>query len=312
MRYTEALLSHHIKFLLSHIVPSCYHFNTMAQVDQFESIFRSALVDIYEYSLLEINSVLLITDKNADDIKPYLQDVQRFLGVLGTSVTWNVLSKGDFTTTQDLLEKVEQVQPDIICSYRNLKSEDWVYKYSLGSYLDVLIQQATAPVLILPHPNADYAHDHAMENTDRVMAITDHLSNDHRLINYAVRFTQVEGAVFLTHMEDQNVFDRYMDVISKVPAIDTDDAIEGIKEQLLKEPRNYIESCKAVLQENNLPVTVKDIVSFGNRVVEYKKLILSQKVDLLIMNAKDNDQLAMHGIAYPLAIELRQIPLLML
>jgi hypothetical protein len=30
------------------------------------------------------------------------------------------------------------------------------------------------------------------------------------------------------------------------------------------------------------------------------------------MNTKDEDQLAMHGLAYPLAIELRTIPLLML
>lgn len=301
-----------LKSLLPHIVLCCYYLDTMAQVDEFESIFRSALVDIYEYNLLEINSVLLITDKTPEEIKPYLRDVQRFLGVLGTSVTWNVLSAGDFTTTQDLLERVDQAKPDIICSYRNLKSEDWLYKQSLGSYLDVLIQQTAAPVLILPHPNADYAHDHAMENTDRVMAITDHLSNDHRLINYAVRFTQVEGSVFLTHMEDQAMFYRYIDVISKVPAINTDDAIKGIKEQLLKEPRNYIESCKTVLQENSLPVTIEDIVIFGDRIVEYKKLILDHKVDLLIMNAKDHDQLAMHGLAYPLAVELRQIPLLML
>ena len=301
-----------LKSLLPHVLLSCYYSNTMAQVDEFESIFRSALVDIYEYNLLDINSVLLITDKTGEEIKDYLQDIQRFLGVLGTSVTWNVLNADDFTTTQDLLESVEQDKPDIICSYRNLKSEDWVYQHSLGSYLDVLIQQAGAPVLILPHPNANYAHDHAMENTDRVMAITDHLSNDHRLINYAVRFTQVEGSVFLTHMEDQAIFERYMDVISKVSAINTDDAIKGIKEQLLKEPQNYIESCQKVLQENNLPVTVKDIVTFGDRMAEYKKLILDHKVDLLIMNAKDYDQLAMHGMAYPLAIELRQIPLLML
>jgi len=30
------------------------------------------------------------------------------------------------------------------------------------------------------------------------------------------------------------------------------------------------------------------------------------------LNTKDEDQLAMHGLAYPLAVELRQIPLLML
>lgn len=284
----------------------------MAQVDQFESIFRSALTDIYEYSLLDIKSVLLVVDKSKEDIQPYLRDVQRFLSVLGTSVTWNVLSADDFETTQDLLDQIEKAAPDLVCSYRNLKSRDWVYQHSLGSYLDVLIQKAKAPVLILPHPDANYGHNHALENTDKVMAVTDHLSNDHRLINYAVRFAQVDGSIFLTHIEDQITFDRYMNVISKIPEIDTQDAEVEIREQLLKEPKSYIESCRTVLQEHNLPVSIESIITFGNRLSEYKALILDHKIDLLIMNARDHDQLAMHGMAYPLAIELRQIPLLML
>ncbi len=41
-------------------------------------------------------------------------------------------------------------------------------------------------------------------------------------------------------------------------------------------------------------------------------LIDEHKVDLLVMYAKDEDQLAMHGRTYPLAVELRHIPLLML
>ena len=34
--------------------------------------------------------------------------------------------------------------------------------------------------------------------------------------------------------------------------------------------------------------------------------------DLLVMNTKDDEQMAMHGLAYPLAIEVRSIPLLLL
>ena len=45
---------------------------------------------------------------------------------------------------------------------------------------------------------------------------------------------------------------------------------------------------------------------------EYKRLIDEHAVDLLVLNTKDEDQLAMHGIAYALAVEMRQIPLLML
>ncbi len=287
-------------------------FLDMTQVDQFESIFRSALTDTYEYALPEVKSVLLVTDRREKNVQDYLKDIQKFLSVLGTSVTWSVLNADDYKTTQDLLDRVNQENSDIICSYRNLKSKDWVFKHSLGSYLDVLIQRAKSPVLVLPHPDADYAHDHAMENTNKVMAITSHLSNDHQLINYALRFTQSNGSLFLSHIEDQMTFDRYVDVISKISAIDTDEAKEKISAQLLKEPAAYIESCKQTLLDKNSPVTIESIVTFGNHLNEYKKLVLDHQIDLLVMHAKDHDQLAMHGMAYPLAVELRQVPLLML
>lgn len=287
-------------------------FGVMTQVDQFESIFRSALVDIYEYDVVDIHSVVLVTDKTAEEIKPYLHDVQRFLSVLGNSVTWTVLSGADYGSSQELLDRVAQEKPNLICSYRNLKSDDWMYKHSLGSYLDVLIHKAETPVLILPHPEADNVHDHALENTDNIMAITDHLSNDHRLINYAVRFAEVDGTVTLTHIEDELIFERYLSIIGKISTIDTEDARTQIKEQLLKEPQNYIESCKTVLQEHNLPVTLESLVTFGNHLAQYKRLIDEQKIDLLVMNTQENGQNAMHGMSYPLAVELRQIPLLML
>ena len=50
----------------------------------------------------------------------------------------------------------------------------------------------------------------------------------------------------------------------------------------------------------------------GHHLSTYKELVQKHQVDLLVMNTKDEDQLAMHGIAYPLAVELREIPLLML
>ena len=50
----------------------------------------------------------------------------------------------------------------------------------------------------------------------------------------------------------------------------------------------------------------------GRRIEEYTRLIEEHEVDLLVMHVKDEDQLAMHGLSYPLAVELRQIPLLML
>ena len=47
-------------------------------------------------------------------------------------------------------------------------------------------------------------------------------------------------------------------------------------------------------------------------VLGYKELVEENEIDLLVMYTKDEEQLAMHGIAYPLAVELRATPLLML
>ena len=103
-----------------------------------------------------------------------------------------------------------------------------------------------------------------------------------------------------------------MEVISKIPTIDTDDARETVREQLLKEPQDYIDSCVEVLQEAGAQVTVEHLVVFGHHLSEYKRLIEQHKVDLLVLTTKDEEQLAMPGMAYALAVELRQIPLLML
>ncbi len=182
----------------------------------------------------------------------------------------------------------------------------------MGTHVDLLTQHTGVPVMLLPHPQAERSAEHAIENTDRVMAIADHLTGDHRLVNYAVRFTENDGTLWLTHVENEATFGRYMEVISKIPTIDTDDAREAVREQLLKEPQDYIDGCVEVMHNAGTHVKVEHLVVFGHHLSEYRRLIEQHQVDLLVLNTKDEDQLAMHGIAYALAVELRQIPLLML
>ena len=51
---------------------------------------------------------------------------------------------------------------------------------------------------------------------------------------------------------------------------------------------------------------------FGHRLEDVRSLVEERGADLLVLETKDHDQLAMHGLAYPIAIELRETPLLML
>jgi nucleotide-binding universal stress UspA family protein len=197
-------------------------------------------------------------------------------------------------------------------TYRHLHSDAWQWPHGLGEYLDVLTQATDIPVLVLPHPDAKRALPHAVANTDCVMAITDHLTADARLVDYALRLTAPSGTCWLTHIESQQQFDRFLDAVEKIPEIETDDVRQLVEAQLLKEPRDYVESCRKGIEAQGVPVKIEAIVAMGDRVEEYRRLVEDHRVDLLVLNTLDGDQLAMHGQAYPLAAKLRGIPLLML
>ncbi len=286
----------------------------MTNVDQFESMFRSASRDVFRPEPVNVESVLVVTDCDEENAKLFGDRIRNFLKVViaGEKVRWRNVHGSEFATAGELLALVESATPDVICTYRNLHSGAWKWPYSLGTHVDLLTQHTDVPVMLLPHPKAEQSAKQRFENTDKVMAITGRMTGDDRLVNHAVRFTEAGGTLWLTHVEDEATFRRYMGVISKIPTIDTDEAREAVREQLLKEPQDYIDGCVEVLQKAGTNVKVEDVVVFGHHLTEYKRLIEQHEVDLLVLNTKDKDQLAMHGIAYALAVELRQIPLLML
>lgn len=285
----------------------------MTKLDQFESVFKSADKAVYAYERPTFDRVLLVTDLDLAAATAMTAAVRAFLAAIDeTGTWWGALSGADFDGVQSLLAAIEERKPDLIVTYRHLHSEAWQWPHSLGEYLDVMTQATSVPVLVLPHPDADHALPHSIQNTDRVMAITNHLTGDNRLVNMAVTFTQPDGTCWLTHIESQPVFARYIDAIARIPAIDTDTAREALADQLLKEPRDFITACQAEIESQGLPVIIDAVVAMGRRVDEYGELITRRAIDLLVLHTKDDDQLAMHGAAYSLAVELRGIPLLML
>jgi hypothetical protein len=285
----------------------------MANVDQFESIFRSSVKESLEYHEIPMRSVLLITDLQKEAALVYKKRVQQFLSILSSQEQWDcfLVTGDEFRTTEDLLQLVEGYALDLICSYRNLHSSAWRFPHSLGEHLDVLIQKTPLPVLILPHPEAAYMADHAMQDTREVMVVTDMVAINHELINYAVRLTRPGGTLFLSHVENLYIFERYIDAIGKIESLNTEVARTRLAEQLLKEPEDYFLSCADILKEHNIDLDVRSMVTLGNAVAEYRRQIDSRKLDLLVMHARDEGQQAMNAVAYPLAVELRQVPLLM-
>ena len=134
------------------------HMDTVFQVDQFESVFRSALHDPFELLLPTAESMLVVTDLAPDEANAFAARVGAFLGKtsLCDAPVVHAVSGEAFSSTTKLLELVDASDTDLICTYRNLHSEAWRYPHSLGEYLDVLLQRTDVPVLVLPHPGADY------------------------------------------------------------------------------------------------------------------------------------------------------------
>ncbi len=291
----------------------------MDKVDQFESAFRSAAKEVFHYRRLDMSSVLIVTDLTGDAAERFTADVRTFTAALEEKddVSYATISGDRFTSPKDLLEVIEKQRPDLIATYRCLHSEAWRWDFTLGAHIDVLTQATTTPVLLMPHPARDdgagpYGGTQAPGMTDRVMAVTDHLVGDERLVNAALAFAEPNGTLFLSHVEDDATLERYIGVISRIPEIDTELARERIQAQLLKEPTDYIRSVSEALQAANVACTVQELVSMGHHVTQYRELIESHEIDLLVLNTKDEGHSAMHGLAYPLAVELRDTPLLML
>ena len=285
----------------------------MTNIDQFESAFKAADKKPFNHEWIDIRSVLVLADADAVGTEDFAASVKRFLVALADrDIQWKVKNGADFSRVGQLLALVEEIRPDLICTYRNLHLPATEYPHSLGVYVDVLTQVTAVPVLLMPRPGLPGNIDTADRGTRHVMAITDHLAGDHHLVSFAAEMTQPGGTLHLTHVEDDATFARYIDTISRIPTIDTDDARNAILEQLLKEPRDYVDSCRKLLEAEGLPLTVETIVAVGHHLTDYRRLIKEHGITLLVLNTKDEDQLAMHGLAYPLIVELRDTPMLLL
>jgi hypothetical protein len=284
----------------------------MTMLNTFESVFKSADKPAYEFSRVEVTRVAVVTDQSDAEAEPLLAQLRRFLSVLPNDTIWRHIGGSSYSNVGELLERVEAEAPDLVVTYRHLQSSAWRWPHGLGEYLDVLARVTEFPILVLPHPEAERALPHAIENTDTVMAITNHLTSDTRLIDYALRFTAPAGTCWLTHIESRLQFDHFVSAVEKIPEIETEDTRELVAVQLLKEPRDYIESCRREIVAQQLPVKLESIVEMGDRVEEYRRLVEDHRCDLLVLNTWVDGKPAMHGQAYSLAAELRSIPLLLI
>ncbi|MCH7989466.1 MAG: hypothetical protein IID46_10025 [Planctomycetes bacterium] len=281
------------------------------QIDEFESRFKRAQRESFVFADVPIKTVALITDRTGDESETIRESLSTFLPRLETVDTWRILGDGDYRNVAELLNHLDAEQTDLIITYRHLQEGSLVPQHSLGVYLDVLTQTSSIPVLVLPGTAAE-PKSLAGRVCNRVMVVTDHISGDNRLINYSVRMCASGGTIWLCHVEDDAIFNRYLQVIEKIPEIETDQARELIGNQLLKEANDFIETCIAELREQGPNISYQSSVTQGHHLSEYRELIETHDVDLLVANTKNEDQLAMHGMTYSISVELADVAMLLL
>lgn len=286
----------------------------MSRIDQFESAFLAASKPRFEHREVRIERVLVLTDLDDAGAGPYGTRVRDFLGGLGQrdALAWEVVTGERCKSIGEMLELVAEWQPDLVCAYRNLHSGAWRWPHSLSDHIEVLTQVTDVPVLLLPRPGQTKGWEDATGAPFTVMALTDHLAGDQHLVHHAVEFAGTGGRILLAHVEHQAVFERYMDIIAKLPRIPTDLAREDIERQLLKEPTDWAGEVAHGLSEAGVALEVQHVVQMGQRLPTYQRLVSENEVDLLVMNTKEEGQLAMHGLSYQIAVEMRSIPVLML
>ncbi len=285
--------------------------DVMDHIDEFESMFRRAERESFQHVKIPIESVAFITDQSPEESERRRSEFLSFLPILQSVNSWREITSDQYSNVGELLTKLDEHQTDLVVTYRHLQEASLVPQHSLGVYLDVLSQGTTIPVLVLPGTSA---HPAPLSDgiCDRVMVVADHISGDNGLINYGSRMCPDDGTLWLCHVEDDSVFERYMRVIERIPQIDSEQARELIEATLLKEAQNFIDTCVVELNESRPSLTFEKRVTRGHFLKQYTELIKEGEIDLLVTNTRDEDQLAMHGLAYSLSVELIDTAMLLL
>ena len=282
----------------------------MSTIDQFESAFRSAYRTHYQPRSFPIRNVMVLTDLDDPQDQKFLEGVDRFFSEMSLRPKLTLIPTKTSSNIDSLLTLLNDHSPDLVCTYRNLHTAYGQYPYTLGDHVEVLTQVTQVPILLVPRP--EKLIDQPLTPPQKVIALTDQLTTHPELVDAALSMLAHSGHLILSHVEDDQLFERYAQAISKIPTIDTESATQAIKDQLLKEAHDFIMSCQQSIQNHAEQIQVHSEVLFGHQIQAYKALVDQYQVDLLVMQTKDDDQIAMHGLSYPLAIELKDLPLLLL
>ena len=288
------------------------------KIDEFESQFRSAVKERYEFRPVVLEHVVLVCDVEAAETPQLLEIVKRLVPDLpgsqfqgATELLWTVIGRDELHSVKEVVQRIDESKPNLIVTQRDLKTAADDLVYGLSNYLDAFTQSIPTPVLLLPDESVEEL-DASIRPTDHVMVNAPHLTGDSMLLNWGIRFSLPAGELFLAHIEDDDAFSYYMDAIGRIPEIDTEVARVKLSEMLRRMPTEFIEEAQKKILEAQPDLQVRGLVEIGQRLSDYRRIVQEHHVDLLIIHTEDPHQRAMNRFAYAIAVEFRHLPLLLL
>lgn len=275
-----------------------------------ESQFRAAVKVQPAPARPEVKRIALVSDATEAGAETLLETVRGLLPHLA-GAEWVSLGGEEARSVGHMIERVEQVAPQLVIAPRHLFEDEVDLPHSLGTHADMLTQSISPPVLLLPHPRSP-SFPKAADPIQSALVITDHIVGDDRLVGWGLFAVEGGGRLVLAHIEDDLVLERYLEAISKIPGLDTEIAKAGLEKRLLSDARDYLKRLETGLAKTHPSVKVEPVVERGHSVIDHVRIVREERVDLVVMNTKDDAQQAMHGLAYSLSVELVDVPLLLL
>ncbi len=262
-------------------------------LDVFGSVFNRAVKHHYKFEPKDLHSMMIIADsKNIQTLDQfgsrYCEDRVQF--IYNTEFLWS-----------NLIQLIDNTKPDLLLIQRQLGMHAGI-EFSLGPLLVNLSQEFEIPILVLP------SHQKAYE-IKTVLAGFDHKIDNSHLVNHSLMLKMDMENLLLVHIEEESVFNYYMDAITKIPGINTDYAKTNIEKTILDLSGDFFDDVIESL--SNKRFKVHQYCRLGDVVKEYQAIVSQHNVDLMVFEAEDDSKLAMHSLGQSLAIQFPHIATLL-
>ena len=278
------------------------------RLDAFASMFRRAWHPTVTLTVPSTNDVVLLVDGSNRGAQSLASALTERLSTNDQRCSLRVEEVPPGTDHRLLLAALAERPPDLVVTWRNMGESHGDLPHSLGTLVDEITQTVQAPLLLLPTDRLS-----AVQTPwSHVMVVTDHLNHSDVAVSWAARLCENDGTLYLAHIEDDANIERVLAAIGRIPELDTDIAKAALPEALLSEPRQYVEAVAEALELAGIEEVVIPIVTQGHALSDYRRLVETHTVDLLVVPSRDERQLAMHSLSHALAVELRERPLLLL